>query len=115
MLEVIARENLQRNAADVGAYLAERLAALRAKHPIMTQVRGKGLFIAVELSAADRSPATAKAREVINALARSGVLVGLTGPASNILKIRPPLVFSKENSDMLVEKLDAVLGALTAA
>jgi 4-aminobutyrate aminotransferase-like enzyme len=56
-------------------------------------------------------PAPELARGVMNAMARRGVLVGLTGPRRNILKIRPPMVFEREHAEMLAETLAAVLAS----
>ena len=58
---------------------------------------------------ATREPAGEPARAVTDALRDRGVLIGSTGPAQNVLKIRPPLVFAREHADLLVEALDGVL------
>ncbi|MGC3986898.1 MAG: aminotransferase class III-fold pyridoxal phosphate-dependent enzyme [Pseudorhodoferax sp.] len=114
VLDVIQHNGLQRNALDVGNYLRERLAALGQRHAIVGEARGAGLFIGLELVAdrATRVPATAQAAQVVNGLRRRQVLLSATGPDANVLKIRPPLVFQREHADLLVERLDAVLGAL---
>ena len=56
-----------------------------------------------------REPATEEARLAVNLLRERGVLINSTGVYDNILKIRPPLVFSKENADLLLQKLREVL------
>jgi 4-aminobutyrate aminotransferase and related aminotransferases len=111
VLDVMERENLQENAAEVGAYLRERLAALMSRHAAIGDVRGTGLFAGVEIVAGDK-PAPAKARAIIEELMRGGVLVGITGAGRNLLKIRPPMVFSRENADLLVDTLDAALATV---
>jgi len=114
VLDVIQKDGLQRNALEVGAYLRDGLSALAEKHALVGEVRGAGLFIGVELvlDRASRKPATALASQVVNGLRRNGVLLSATGPDAHVLKIRPPLVFSRENADLLVTRLDEVLAAL---
>jgi 4-aminobutyrate aminotransferase-like enzyme len=113
VLEVLRREELQANAQRVGEQLKRDLQAMAARHALVGEIRGAGLFLGVELllDPAARRPATAEARRVLNELCRQGVLVGLTGPGANILKIRPPLVFDAANAAQLVTTLDRVLSA----
>lgn len=114
VLDVIQQNDLQANALHVGNYLREKLAALGQRHAIVGEARGAGLFVGLELVAdrATRAPATAQAAKVVNGLRRRQVLLSATGPDANVLKIRPPLVFQREHADLLVERLDEVLGTL---
>lgn len=114
VLDVIQKDGLQQNALEVGAYLRTGLSALGKKHSMVGDVRGAGLFIGFELllDRSLRTPATAVASQVVNGLRRNGVLLSATGPDAHVLKIRPPLVFSKENADLLVSRLDSVLSAI---
>jgi 4-aminobutyrate aminotransferase-like enzyme len=118
VLDVVEKEKLQANALRVGADLKRRLLALRHRHPIVSDVRGQGLLLGVELQDPQtHAPAGNAARWTINELCRRGVLVGTTGPdrnSRNILKIRPPLVFDDEAVDLLVTTLDAALGDCSA-
>lgn len=110
VLDVIEGEGLQANAADVGGYLKAQLQALAADQPLISEVRGAGLFLGVEL-AADGKPATAATAKVVNGLRERRVLISATGPAANILKIRPPLVFGREHADIFVAALAEALDA----
>ena len=114
VLDVIQRNALQANALQVGTYLREKLAALGERHAIVGEARGAGLFVGLELLAdrATRAPATAQAARVVNGLRRRQVLLSATGPDAHVLKIRPPLVFQQEHADLLVDRLDEVLGTL---
>ena len=78
------------------------LALLRRwmEHGADTEVRGPGLFLGVELPDAD------EASGIHNEMRNRGVLIGLTGPGHNVLKIRPPLVFEPRHADILLEALD---------
>jgi 4-aminobutyrate aminotransferase-like enzyme len=113
VLEVLERERLQDNALRVGNSMKKLLRVLAEKHPLIGDVRGTGLFLGVEF-VRDRKtlePATTEARTIMNRMRQQGVLVALTGLHSNVLKIRPPLVFSEDNARVLADTLDRVLGA----
>jgi 4-aminobutyrate aminotransferase-like enzyme len=111
VLDVLERERLQENAREVGRYLRRRLDELASRHELIGDVRGSGLFYGVELvtDRTSREPAADAAHAVMNGMRRDGVLVGRTGRNANVLKIRPPLVFSRANADQLVAALDAQL------
>jgi len=114
VLAVIEEEGLTGNAAAMGEYLTEGLLALQARHPLIGDVRGEGLLLGVELveDPQARAPATARAGAVAEAMRDRGILLGATGPAGNVLKIRPPLVFRREHADLLLTTLDDALGSL---
>lgn len=109
VLDVIEDEGLITNAAEVGAYLGQRLEALTA--PPVGEVRGRGLMFGVDLvrDRETREPAGTEAGAAINAMRARGILIGRAGPEENVLKIRPPLVFGRQHADMLVEALERVL------
>ncbi len=111
VLEVIEGEGLQENARRVGTYLKEGLRELMVRHTLIGDVRGEGLFIGVEL-VRDRQtlePADAEAYYVIERAKDLGVLLSVDGPLHNVLKIKPPLVFSQADADRLLETLDTVM------
>lgn len=111
VLDVIENEGLMQNAAEVGAYMASSLRELAARHPIIDDVRGAGLFLGAEIvrDKANREPDPDITAEIVNGLREHGVLISATGPQANILKIRPALVFTRANTDYFVDKLDQVL------
>ncbi|WP_217578689.1 aspartate aminotransferase family protein [Mesorhizobium sp. GbtcB19] len=114
VLDVLRDEDLQRNALDVGAYLRANLKSLMARDRRVGDVRGTGLFVGVEIvkdrDGCEAAPETARA--IIEDLKQRGVLVGITGRQRNLLKIRPPMVFSRENADQLAEALGRTLASL---
>ena len=114
VLDVLQREHMQDNARSVGAYLKQGIAGLSARHDLIGRVRGTGLFVGVDLVEDRKSdtPAIKQAAKVMNDMARSGVLIGLSGPHKAMLQIRPPIVFNRENADQLVHTLDHVLSRL---
>ena len=112
VLDVLEEEGLQANALEVGDYLKAGLEALKSKHPIIGDVRGLGLFIGVEL-VLDRetlAPAPEQAAYIIERMKERGILLSTEGPLHNVIKIKPPIVFSKSNADALVRTLDMILG-----
>lgn len=114
VLEVIEQENLQEHALETGNYLLDGLKELATNQPLIGDIRGSGLFLGIDLvcNQETRQPATDETRAAVNMLRQHGVLIGSTGQYDNILKIRPPMVFSKENADLLLQKLQLVLGQL---
>ncbi len=108
VLDVIREEGLQQNAARVSAHVMERMGALR--HPLLAEVRSAGLFFGAEfvLDAA-MTPATEFVTEVVERMVQRGFLMNRIGRAGNTLKLRPPMPFSVENGDMLMDALEAVL------
>jgi 4-aminobutyrate aminotransferase-like enzyme len=111
VLDVIEEEGLQQNALDVGEHLVDGLRKLAGMHECIGDVRGTGLFLAVDLvsSRDERTPATELTARVVNDLRRRGVLTGSIGPNDNILKLRSPLVLSKDDADYFLGVLDDVL------
>jgi 4-aminobutyrate aminotransferase-like enzyme len=111
VLEVVDNEKLVEHVADVGAYLKRKLLALAEHHPIIGDVRGLGLFVGIELveDRETKTPAVEIARQLPDQLKEEGILIGITGRLGNVLKVRPPLVFSHAQADQLVEALNRVL------
>ncbi len=111
VLDVIETENLQEHARQVGEHLQNRLKALMNKHPLIGDVRGLGLFIGVELVQDRKSlhPAVAEAAAIAEEMKTRGILISVDGPLHNVLKIKPPLVFTRENADFLADTLDEIL------
>jgi 4-aminobutyrate aminotransferase-like enzyme len=111
VLDVLEEENLLQNAVDTGAYVAAGLRALQQRHPLIGDVRDKGLFFGVELVSdrQTRAPAQAAARRVVNAMRREGVLISSIGRQDQILKLRPPMPFARAHADLLLETLDHCL------
>jgi 4-aminobutyrate aminotransferase-like enzyme len=113
VLDVIESEGLQENALNTGQYLSDGLADLAVKYEAIGDIRGSGFFKAVEL-VSDRDlkrPDAALTKYVVNGLCKRGVLAGSIGLHDNILKLRPPMVFTRANADHFLGILDEVLAA----
>ncbi|MGH7540577.1 MAG: aminotransferase class III-fold pyridoxal phosphate-dependent enzyme, partial [Gemmatimonadota bacterium] len=111
VLDVIEEEGLQERAARVGGRVLEGLEALKRDHAIVGDVRGRGLFLGIELvlDRETREPAPAHAAHLVERMRERRVLLSTDGPAHDVIKIKPPLVFSEADADELLEKLDATL------
>ena len=113
VLDVIREENLQENSLSTGAFIKNGLEAIARNHPAIAQVRGAGLFLAVECvsNTATNAPDASLATFVVNYLRRNGVLISASGPGANILKIRPPLVMREAEAQILLDTLDDAFAA----
>ena len=110
-LEVIEGEGLMENAARVSTYVMERLRAL--VHPLLADVRAAGMFFAAEFVTDDgMTPATDFVTDLVEAMVARGFLINRIGRHGQCLKIRPPMPFSRENADTLIDTLQDVLATL---
>jgi alanine-glyoxylate transaminase/(R)-3-amino-2-methylpropionate-pyruvate transaminase len=114
VLNVIEKEKLQENAFVVGSHLKDRLNSLKDKYELIGDVRGKGLMLGVEL-VTDRelkTPAKAETLHVMDQMKEMGVLIGKGGYYGNVFRITPPLCFTKEDADFVVDAMDYVLSKM---
>ncbi len=111
VLDVIRDERLQQRAQQVGARIKSGLAGLMERHPIVGDVRGLGLFLGIELvlDRETRAPAAPQAAYVVERMKDHGILLSTDGPDHNVIKMKPPLVFSEADADRAVEAYDRVL------
>ena len=99
-LNVLMEEKLAERSAEMGAYLLDKLHAL--KSPLIKALRGKGLFIGVEID-----PARASARAVCERLMTHGILSKETH--ETVVRLAPPLTITREQIDWAVERIELVL------
>ncbi len=111
VLSVLRDEGLAEHAAALGKRLFEGLSELAGEYPMLGQVRGRGLFLGVELvqDPETRAPATGEARRLVGRLRELRILNSTDGPDANVLKLKPPLVFSAADADRYLEMLDLAL------
>nr|XP_025729508.1 ethanolamine-phosphate phospho-lyase-like isoform X1 [Callorhinus ursinus] len=117
VLNIIENEDLQGNATRVGDYLTELLNKQKAKHTLIGDIRGIGLFIGIDLvkDRQKRTPATDEAQHVLYKMKEKRVLLSADGPHRNVLKIKPPMCFTEEDAKFMVDKLDEILTVLEEA
>lgn len=114
VLDVIQEEEMQEHAKEVGNHLMDGLRELMQKHPIISDVRGHGLFIGAEM-VKDRitmEPALPEIDIVVEKMKEKGYLLSTDGPLHNVLKIKPPMPFNKQNADEMVQLLDVILSEI---
>ncbi|GLU29987.1 hypothetical protein Brsp01_52200 [Brucella sp. NBRC 12950] len=107
VLNVIERDRLRENAFEVGNYLINGFKEMQKRFDIIGDVRGQGLFLGIELvtDRKTKAPATDLARRINDGARERGILMGTEGPYDNVLKMRPSMVFSRENADHLLSVL----------
>ena len=118
-LRVVDEEGLVDNAADVGGYLLDRCRELAERHPVIDDVRGRGLMIGLELAgdgpAAPGPSAGATAAAVLAEAAAQGLLTLTCGPSGEVLRLIPPLIVEPGHADEAVAILDDALTKVQAA
>jgi 4-aminobutyrate aminotransferase-like enzyme len=114
VIDVIDRENILQNVARVGAYTRVGLEKLLEKYDIIGDVRGRGLFLGMELvkDSALKTPDAITAHQMANLMKDEGVILSTHGRYENTLKIRPPMIFNQDNADQLLAALDVCFGKL---
>ena len=117
VLDVLEKDQLQEKALQTGRYLRSCLEALAEDYMQIGDVRGHGLFIAIDLVSdrESRRPATTMAKAVVHCLKERGVLTNTIGPHANVLKLRPPMVFSRDNADTFLQAFAETLEAASAS
>lgn len=116
VLQVVQEEQLMEHARETGIYVQDGLRELQERFEIIGDLRGRGLFFGAELvrDRATKEPATAEAKRLVNAMRDKGVLISKIGKHDNILKMRPPMPFSREHADILLTTLGECLEEIGA-
>ncbi len=111
VLDVVKDQGLQENALRVGSRWIEKLRDRQQKFPLIGDVRGSGLFLGLDLvvSRESRVPAPQHANYVVNRLRDKGILAGTDGPFHNVIKLRPPLIFTDSDADLFCSTLEEIL------
>ena len=114
VLEVIDREGLQANSLTIGNYLQAGFRKLAEKHSLIGDVRGKGLMLGVELvkDRTTKEPAKEETLQIFEMAKDLGLLIGKGGFHGNVLRIKPPMCFSRADADFLLQVIDLCLEKL---
>lgn len=114
VLTIIEEEELQKHALETGKVLLVGLCQLKEKYEIIGDVRGSGLFVGAEFvkDRKSKEPAKEELNLVIEKMKENGFLLSSDGPLHNILKIKPPMVFSQQNAKEMISTLDKVLSGI---
>jgi len=110
-IEIIMRERLWENAKRIGDHLAERFTELAERHPLIGDIRFKGLMGGVELvkDRKTKTPAVEEARKMTEMLKEEGVLAFPGGISGSVFRVQPPLNITIEEADEIVDAYDVVL------
>ncbi len=108
VIDYIEEQNLLTNTAEVGAYLREKLLALREKHPVIGEVRGMGLLQAMELveDRTTKKPAVAATLAMMEATRENRILIGKGGLYGNVIRLSPPMNITRAEVDEFALRLD---------
>ena len=114
VMDVIEHQDLISRARVLGKRLKDGLNSLMKEHELIGDVRGRGLFLGVEM-VRDRhtlEPASHEASAVVDSMRGEGILLSTDGPLHNVIKIKPPMVLNADDVDETLTKLDACLSDL---
>jgi 4-aminobutyrate aminotransferase len=108
-LNYILDNDLQRNAAEVGGYLKERLLEMAQKHPVIGEVRGRGLMLGIELVGPNEEPDPETAVRLLEACRERSLLLGKGGIKANAIRISPPMIVTREAAEEAAAILEEAL------
>jgi 4-aminobutyrate aminotransferase-like enzyme/Ser/Thr protein kinase RdoA (MazF antagonist) len=111
VLDVLEEEGLQANALRVGKLLVGEFRGLQQRHTVIGDIRGSGFFLGLDFvqSRETREAAPDQASYVVNRLREEGILTGTDGPHHNVIKLRPPLIFSESDAAHFCQTLGRIL------
>jgi len=111
VMDCIEQDGLMERASVLGEQFMTGLKDMQAKHDIIGDVRGRGLFLGFELvkDRETKEPAADEAARIVDLMRDRGVLLSTDGPQHNVIKIKPPLVLTKEDIKTTITQLDSVL------
>lgn len=114
VLDTIEKHDYTRNAKMRGAELIESFLCLQEKHPIIGEVRGKGLMLGIELvrDRKTKEPAAKEMLRLMDLCKERGLLIGKGAMAGNVIRIKPPLCITSEDTAFIEKVLDETLGII---
>ena len=110
VLDVIEEKNLIENSKLMGELFIDGLTKLKNRYEIIGDIRGKGLFLGIELvkNRSSLEPAPKEAKLLVDGMLSKNILLSIDGPRKNVIKIKPPMVISKEDVDRTIKSLNEV-------
>lgn len=109
VLQTIEDQDLQQNARIVGEYFKEELENLQKQYPIIGDVRGAGLFLGFELNDEYKNPLAREASYLSDRMREQHILTSTDGRDHNVIKIKPPLTFTKAHVDVYIDRMESIL------
>jgi len=111
-LNYVLEHDLQKNADEVGGYLKDRLIEMSGNHPVVGEVRGRGLMLGIELVGPEGEPNPRAALGFMQACRERGVLVGKGGINANAVRISPPMTITREAAGEAADVFEEALAAV---
>lgn len=110
VMDVIEEKNLIENSKLMGELFIDGLTKLKNRYEIIGDIRGKGLFLGIELvkNRSSLEPAPKEAKLLVEGMLSKNILLSIDGPRKNVIKIKPPMVISKEDVDRTIKSLNEV-------
>lgn len=112
VFEIIDKENLLESCSQVGSYLKEGFITLKKKYDMLGDVRGKGLVIGLEFVQNGKEPDPELTSKVVFAAAERGLMLGKLGLHGNVIRVAPPLTFTREEADLCLEIFDSAIASV---
>jgi alanine-glyoxylate transaminase/(R)-3-amino-2-methylpropionate-pyruvate transaminase len=114
-MEIIREEKLIQNARVMGAKIKDGLQQMMKKHPIIGDVRGRGLLLGAELVKDPKTkvPASAECIQFMDECKERGLLLGKGGLMGNVVRIAPPLTLQQNDVDFMLDVMDQAFSALS--
>ena len=115
VLEVIETEHLQENSLKLGNYILAGLEKLKAKYPLIGDVRGQGLLLGVELvtDRVTKAPAKAECAAVLEHAREMGLLIGKGGLWGQTIRFAPPMCLTQADADFILDVFDAAFAKVS--
>ncbi len=107
-IEILVKERFPARALDLGGYFKKGLEDLMDKHKFLGDVRGKGLMLGIEVvkDKKTKEPGVGETQTILNEAKDRGVLLGAGGLDGNVVRIKPPIVLTKDQIDKSLEVID---------
>jgi len=117
VLEVIEREQLQENSLQLGRHILAGLEKLKTRHPLIGDVRGKGLMLGIEIvkDRSSKEPGKAECAQVLELCREMGLLLGKGGLYGSVIRFAPPMSITRADADFMLETFDAAFSKLGEA
>jgi 4-aminobutyrate aminotransferase-like enzyme len=108
-IQILKEEGMREHSYEMGEYFMNRIRA--EDHPMIGDIRGRGLFLGVEIvkDKKTKEPAGDELYEVILEMKRRGILIGSDGPNNNVIKFKPPLTIQKRDIDKIIDTFFACM------
>jgi 4-aminobutyrate aminotransferase-like enzyme len=111
-IDIIIRDKLHENSAKVGDFILKALQDMKSRHPLIGDVRGKGLLLGIEIiNPADRSPAPSQAQKIKLEAQKRGLIFSISGLTGSTIRLSPPLIVTESDAERFLDIFGAAIAA----